>query len=89
MLSFCSLTQGPHSKFLSGEGGGRDLGGWAKEECVDEILGLEGHAWKFSFNFSKMTENASDNDKTINFLPTSSGMLLSGLKIHHHLIRIS
>ena len=49
VLSFCSLTQGPHSKFLSGEGGGRDVGGWAKEECVDEILGLEGHAWKFSF----------------------------------------
>ena len=37
-------------------GGGNGCG--AKKECVDEILGLEGHAWKFSFNFSKMTENA-------------------------------
>ena len=31
----------------------------------------------------KVTENAN-NDKTIDFFPTSSVMLLSGLKIHHH-----
>ena len=29
------------------------------------------------------------NDKTIDLFSTSSVMLLSGLKIHHHLIEIS
>ena len=43
--------------------------GGAKEECVKEIFFL--------------TENAN-NDKTIDFFSTSSVMLLSGLKIHHH-----
>ena len=47
-----------------------------------------GHACGFLFNFSKVTENAN-NDKTIDFFSTSSVMLLSGLKIHHHLIEIS
>ena len=42
-----------------------------------------GHACGFLFNFSKVTENAN-NDKTIDFFSTSSVMLLSGLKIHHH-----
>ena len=41
------------------------------------------HACGFLFNFSKVTENAN-NDKTIDFFSTSSVMLLSGLKIHHH-----
>ena len=42
-----------------------------------------GHACGFLFNFSKVTENAN-NDKTIDFFSTSSVMLLSGLKSHHH-----
>ena len=68
--------QGPRSKFSSRG---------AKEECVKEkfFLGQGGDAYGFLFNFSKVTENAN-NDKTIDFFPTSSVMLLSGLKIHHH-----
>ena len=70
--------QGPRSKFSSRG---------AKEECVKEKFfwarGGGGHACGFLFNFSKVTENAN-NDKTIDFFPTSSVMLLSGLKIHHH-----
>ena len=68
---------GPRSKFSSGG---------AKEECVNENFfggGRGGHACGFLFNFSKVTENAN-NDKTIDFFSTSSVMLLSGLKIHHH-----
>ena len=42
-----------------------------------------GHACGFLFNFSTVTENANNN-KTIDFFSTSSVMLLSGLKIHHH-----
>ena len=71
--------QGPRSKFSSGG---------AKEECVKEIFFLGGgagggHACGFLFSFSKVTENAN-NVKTIDFFSTSSVMLLSGLKIHHH-----
>ena len=54
------LRQGPRSKFSSGG---------AKEECVKENFFLGGgHASGFLFNFSKVTENAT-NDKTIDFFP--------------------
>ena len=52
------LNQGPRSKFLN-------WGGLKKNACG---LGREGHACGFLFNFSKVTENAS-NDKTIDFFP--------------------
>ena len=42
-----------------------------------------GHACGFLFNFSKVTENAIITIKLLVF-STSSVMLLSGLKIHHH-----
>ena len=41
------------------------------------------HACGFLFNFSEVTENAIIMIKLLIF-STSSGMLLSGLKIHHH-----
>ena len=45
--------------------------------------GGRGHACGFLFNFSKVTENAIITIKLLIF-STSSVMLLSGLKIHHH-----
>ena len=60
----------------------------AKEECVKESLGggrgRGGHACGFLFNLSKVTENAIITIKLLIFFSTSSVMLLSGLKIHHH-----
>ena len=45
--------------------------------------GEGGHACGFLFNLSKVTENAITTVKLLIF-STSSVMLLSGLKIHHH-----
>ena len=56
--------------FFGGDGGrGGEVGGW--------------HACGFLFNFSKVTENAIITIKLLIF-STSSVILLSGLKIHHH-----
>ena len=65
---------------MRGLGGG---GKGAKEECLKEIFWGRGHACGFLFNFSKVTENAIIAIKLLIF-STSSVMLLSDLKIHHH-----
>ena len=54
-------------------------GGGAKLDGI--VLGR--NAWEFLFNFSKVTENAFITIKLLIF-PTSSLVLLLGLKIHHH-----
>ena len=53
-----------------------------------DLLGRGGgrggwHACGFLFNFSRVTENAIITIKLL-IISTSSVMLLSGLKIHHH-----
>ena len=58
-----------------------------KKECVKEMFFFGGEGggaclW-ILFNFSKVTENAIMTIKLLIF-STSSVMLLSGLKIHHH-----
>ena len=59
------------------------VGGLKKNAWRKIFLWGRWHACGFLFNFSKVTENAN-NDKTIDFFSSSSVMLLSGLKIHHH-----
>ena len=56
----------------------------AKEERVDEnFFRGAGMLGNFLFNFSKVTGNTFITIKLLIF-STSSAMLLSGLKIHHH-----
>ena len=43
-----------------------------------------GHACGFLFNFSKTENQAVITIKLLIFFSTSSVMLLSGLKVHHH-----